>query len=71
MKKLKEKLLIVMENIAIFIALIFFVAVIDLIGLGGDSDIGLGFIFGFLLFVAVLILNGTGKWDEWKEKLKP
>jgi len=70
MKKIRELLLVIMENIGLILGIIFFVAIIDLIGLGGKADIGLGFIFGFLLAIFVGIFYTQGRWEIWKEKLK-
>lgn len=63
---MKNLLKVFVQNVGLFIGLIFFVAIIDLIGLGGKADIGLGFIFGMLVVIVVFILKYSGKWDKLK-----
>ena len=67
---MKKLLLAIMENIGLIIGLIFFVAIIDLIGLGGSANFGAGFVFGLLIVFVVFFLKFKGKWDKIIEKLK-
>ena len=67
---MKKLLLAIMENIGLIIGLIFFVAIIDLFGLGGSSEFGAGFVFGLLIVFVVFFLKFKGKWDKIIEKLK-
>ena len=51
------------ERFVWIVVSVFITAILDLIGLGGKSDIGLGFILGFLLFGGFVIYKMTKK-DE-------
>jgi hypothetical protein len=67
---MKKFLLSVMENIGLVIGLIFFVSILDFIGLGGKGDFGAGWAFGFLVIIVVFALNYNGKWKKIIEWLK-
>lgn len=49
------------EHFVWIIVTVFITAILDLIGLGGKSDIGLGFILGFLLLAGLVIYAFTKK----------
>lgn len=49
------------ERFVWIIVTVFITAILDLIGLGGKADIGLGFILGFLLFGGFVIYQMTKK----------
>ena len=45
------------KNFVLIIVVIFLTAILDLIGLGGKSDFGAGFVLGFLLVFGVILYN--------------
>ena len=45
------------KNFILIVVVIFITAILDLIGLGGKSDFGAGFVLGFLLVFGVILYN--------------
>ena len=45
------------KNFVLIVAVIFLTAILDLIGLGGKSDFGAGFVLGFLLVFGAILYN--------------
>lgn len=59
--KIKEFLKYLWSQKVLIAAVMVLTGVLDLIGLTSKSEIGLGFILGFLLFFVMAIIKITGK----------
>ena len=54
---IKKALDYLKKNFVLIVAVIFLTAILDLIGLGGKSDFGAGFVLGFLLVFGAILYN--------------